>query len=523
MAIPAEVVSTAVPAGRRWLNNVATGYSDIAFGGVIYVLLTPVLVQGLGVEAYALWVLSHTVTFYLGLMDLGLGPAHVRFHALYAARGRQRRLRALLATVGVALMLSGVLAAVAAGLLALSPAAVWLDLPGDLAAAVPVVLLLIAVNVLFSLPGSALENVYEGEQRFDLRNLRSIVLRLLAAGMQLALLLNGFGIVALVAVELGIALLRIVIDVCLVRRLAPQILARPFRGDRRLWRRIRPFALWAFVDDLLVEGSANLDKLLLVVLLPVALLTPYVLCVAIATLLLLVVRPVAETLFPMASGFHARGRTEDLVRVLVSGTRSVMLLTAPLALVLILFGEGLLLFWVPTVEELLPTGLLALVVATFFVAAVCWPATLVLMALGRMRLVVVITLAELALIVVLALLLVPPLGLNGFALATLSSNLLAGVGLLAPAVCRVAGVRLWWLFRATVGRVLLPVAVALLVAVPFTFWREAHELLVFTVAALVVAGVYLPLCYLAGMDHWDREQAHTLMRRLLGTATAGGR
>ena len=522
MAIPAETSSTTTPANRRWLHNVATGYSDIAVGGVIYVLLTPVLVQALGVEAYALWVLSHTVTFYLGLMDLGLGPAHVRFHAVYAARGRQRRLRALLATVLIALTVSGVFAAAAAGLLAVSPVAAWLDLSGDLAAAAPIVLLLIAGNVLVSLPGSALENVYEGEQRFDLRNLRSIVLRLLAAGAQLTLLLNGFGIVALVAVELGITLLRIAIDVCLVRRLAPQLLARPFRADRRLWRRIRPFALWAFVDDLLVEGSANLDKLLLVALLPVALLTPYALCVAIATLLLLVVRPVAETLFPMASGFHARGRAGDLARVLVSGTRSVMLLSTPLAMVLILFGEGLLLFWVPTVEELLPPGLLALVVASFLVAAMCWPATLVLMALGHMRLVVAITLAELALIVTLALLLVPPLGLNGFALATLSSNLLVGIGLLAPAVCRVTGIRFGRLFRDTVGRVLLPAVAGLLVAVPFMFWREAHDLLVFTVAALAVGAVYLPLCYLAGMDHWDRTQVQTVMRRLCGTATAGG-
>lgn len=523
MAMPAETRATAVPAGRRWLNNVATGYTDIAVGGVIYVLLTPVLVQALGVEAYALWVLSHTVTFYLGLMDLGLGPAHVRFHALYAARGRQRRLRALLATVVVALTLSGVLAATAAGLLAVSPVATWLDLSGELAAAAPLVLLLVAVNVLISLPGSALENVYEGEQRFDLRNVRSIVLRLLAASAQLALLLNGFGIVALVAVELGIAMLRVAIDLCLVRRVAPQLLAPPFRADRRLWRRIRPFALWAFVDDLLVEGSANLDRLLLVVLLPVALLTPYVLCVAVATLLLLVVRPVAETLFPMASGFHARGRTEDLTRVLVTGTRSVMLLTVPLAMVLILFGEGLLLFWVPTVEGLLPPGLLALVVGTFLVAAVCWPATLVLMALGRVRLVVAITLTEVALIVFLALLLVPSLGLNGFALATLASNLLVGVGLLAPAVCRVTGVQLPWLVRVTAGRVLLPVFAALLVAVPFTLWREAHDLLVFTVATLAVGAVYLPLCYLAGIDRWDRMQVHSAIRRLYGTAMAGGR
>ena len=499
---------------RRWLRNVATSYGDILVGGAIYVAFTPFLVHHLGLEAFAVWVVSHTITFYLSLLDLGFGQAHVRFHARHAARGQREAVHRLAGTIAPALALAGLVAAVLAGLIAVAPLERWFQVSTVLEADLRLVVVILGLNLLISLPGSTLENVYEGEQRFDIRNLRSIVLRLITVAVQVALLLNGYGIVALAAVELGVSVLRVGIDLVLANRLVPGLLRTRVAMDPRVWRRIRPFALWAFVDDLLVEGSAHLDKLLVAVFLPMALLTPYALCAALAGLIFLAVRPVTETFFPMAAGLHARGKRLELSQLLLSGTKAVLGLTTPIAIMLVFFGETVLLTWVPDVGESLTPGLLQLVVLTFYFSAAWWTATLVLMAVNRIRLVAVMTLVELALALALIVLLVPSYGLIGFATAALVANVIVAFGVLMPAVCGSTGLPPRAFLAATFGRMILVSLPAMLLAAGFHVVVEESGWPTLIAAAAVVALVYALSVFWGGLDAWERNQAVALLKKL---------
>ncbi|MCP1675778.1 O-antigen/teichoic acid export membrane protein [Natronocella acetinitrilica] len=498
---------SAMPArdDRRWLRNVATSYGDLLLGGTIYVLITPFIIHHLGLEAYAVWLISHTLTFYLGMLDLGIGQAHVRFHARHVAQGRPRAALRLAGNVVPALIVAGVVAAVAAAVIGLMPLERVFSVEGGLAFDFRLVVIILGLNLLIALPASALENIYEGEQRFDIRNLRSIVLRIVAVSVQVWLLLQGYGIVALALVELCVSALRACIDLLLVSRLLPGLLRTRLSMDRRVWRRIRPFALWAFVDDLLVEGSAHIDKLLVALLLPMALVTPYALCIAVAGLLLLLAQPIAETFFPMASSLHASGRQSELARVLRTGTKATVAVAAPVAVFLLLVGESLLVFWVAELEPVLVAGLLPLVVVSFFVAAICWTPTLVLMAVNRIRLVACLTLAEIGLSVALMLILVPRLGLLGVAWAVLIAGLLVGSLFLLPAACRAANLGLVDLLASGVARVILAVGPAAVLGGTLGIMRAPFGLFDFMLIAACIATAYLPALYFGGLDAWERS------------------
>mgnify|MGYP001459900742 CR=1 FL=1 len=67
------------PAANRWLANIGSGYADAAVGGVIYIVLTPVLIRSVGVEAYGVWLLSHAITFYLKFFDFGCGDQRIKY------------------------------------------------------------------------------------------------------------------------------------------------------------------------------------------------------------------------------------------------------------------------------------------------------------------------------------------------------------------------------------------------------------------------------------------------------------
>ena len=150
-------------------------------------------------------------------------------------------------------------------------------------------------------------------------------------------------------------------DIWLIRRIFPGVLQLDAGFSWRLWRRIRRYALWSYLDDLLVEGTAQLDKLLLAVFLPIVALTPYALSLSLAGVLFVAVGPMTETFFPMAASLRAGAQREDLARLLVDGSKLVTAIAAPLAIFFCCFGDWVLRLWVPEGAASLPAGLVTLV------------------------------------------------------------------------------------------------------------------------------------------------------------------
>ena len=457
----------------RWLRNVGTGYADTLVGGVIFIVLTPLFVRELGIEGYAVWILGHTIVFYLAFLDLGFGNAQVRYHARFVAQGRASDVRATIATSCVSLVFAGVVAGLIGTAIALFTPLSWLHLSRELIDDFRLVVLLLSAEMLVSFAASAVENIYEGANRFDLRNLRSIGLRVLTAAAQVIALSRGAGLVEIVAIELGAACVRLLLDVVLTSRIMPGWWRAPARLHVRVWRRLRSFALWTSADEALTEGGAQLDNLLIAALLPLALLTPYSLCTGVAGLLLMAVEPIVETFFPMASGMHARHRRADLSRLLLLGSKAAMAIAAPLAVFLAFFGHRVLELWVPEAASSVPNGLMPLVVLDYVTSMYLWTATVVIVAIGKTRLAVMLTLAEIALGIVLVLILTPMYGLLGLALASFIANLLLGFCVQIPVVARAVGVSPAELMVSTLVRVGLATLPAVLAA--FALQQSTNE------------------------------------------------
>jgi len=503
---------------KHFLRNVGTGYAEAAVIAVVHLLLTPLLVARLGVASYGVWVLSVAVAHYFHILDFGLGEAQVRFLAHFEARGLHQAQRRLTATVLTALTLCGLLAAALAVLVACGPLPEYFEVPPELAGTLQVVLLLIAAQVFVGIPSAALDDVYEGIERFDVRNLRSIAHVLLTAIVQATLLLQGFGIVALVAAQLVLGCLRLLVDLWLIERLVPGLLRARVGLDRRVARRIRPFALWSWTDDLLAEGTTYLDDLLVALLLPIALLAGYAVSGSMADALALAVMPLLAVLFPMASRLHGRGATQEVGELLVHATKAGLALAAPLAIFLVFFGYPLLSLWVPEAARQATPQLLWLQVANSAVSVFVWPASIVLTAIGRVRALVLLLLAEVALDVTLTLLLAPRYGLEGVATAGLVANGSMALLFELPLVAAAVGVRLAPWLGALFGRLALAALPAVALA-----WTLSDSALRFSwtglaATATAILALHAAATWLLGASAGERRQLLEFVRsRRAGT------
>jgi O-antigen/teichoic acid export membrane protein len=503
----------AIPARfRGWILNVGSSYADAAVGGVVFIVLTPVIVREIGTEAYAVWVLAHTIAFYLAFLDLGFANAQVRYHARFAAREQSRAVGEVIATSIVALTGAGLVAALLGIGLALIRPEKWLEVSPALARDFESVLILLSVNMLVSFAGAAVENIYEGAQRFDLRNIRSIALRIITAGVQLWFLYRGAGVVELVAIEVAANCLKLALDVVLTSYVLPGWWRGVATFHKRVWRRLRSFALWTSADEVLTEGSAQLDHFLIAALFPLVLLTPYSLCTSVAGVMLMAVHPVVETFFPLASGLDAQSRREDLSRLLIAGTKVATAIAAPIAILLLFFGTQGIELWVPEAADGITQGLMAAVVFDYLTSMYLWTATVILVAIGRTRLVVTLTLVEIVVGVVLMVVLAPIYGLIGIALASFIANVAIGFVLQVPISARAVGVTLSELIGSAVGRIALAAVPAIIVAAVLRNHFVETSWLVLMGCILCVCVVYGLSLWLFGTRREERELYVTLWR-----------
>ena len=497
----------------RWLSNVGTGYADAVVGGILFLGLTPIMVRTLSSDGYAVWLIAHAVIFYLGFLDVGFGHAQVRFHARWASGRRRGGLQALVGTTSAGLAAAGAVAALVGLLLAaLGPMASF-DAPPPLRDELRVVLALLSVNLLLTFPSAVLSNLYRGAQRFDLANVRSIALRLTAAAAQLACLMHGSGLITLAVIELTMTAARILLDLAILSRLLPGLLRTPVRFHRRTWRGIRRYALWSAFEDLLVDGSTRLEQLLIVVLLPLSLLTPYALAGAAAGVLLLAIGPISETFLPMTAQLHAEGNDAQLGQLLAAGSKVAAGVAAPAAIFLWVFGDDALSLWSPEGVAGMPPALLRIITINLMVSAFLTTSAMMLLAAGRVRTIAMLTLAEVALGTALIFVLAPRYGLSGVAAGLLIANVLIGFAVQVPIATSTFHVRPIGFLWSSLGRVALASAPAYALALALhERSRPGIESLI--IAALSIGFAYLVALLVLGTSARERAGYTLLWREL---------
>ena len=421
---------------RALTRNISWNYIQAGLSVVVYFLITPVVVARLGEVGFGIWVLLRAILFYLRFLDFGFHNALVKYVAEYGERRDWPGVNGLIATTASVLTIAGVTA------LLVSAAIAWLVVPHAFhvpAGRIPelqVATVLLGVDLLLAFPASVVGAVFEGRQRFDVLSGVSMAATIVCAGATVFVLELGKGILALVAVEIGGTLLTAALSLALLRRLEPEVRLTlgPIGGP--YLRRIRGYSTWTSLNEILAEGGAEVEKLLIPVVLSISLLTPYTLVCTVAAVIFLAIEPLTDAFFPLSSAFDATGDEERLRRLLVRGTKVVLAISLPLAVAVVAYGGEFIIGWIGEAYVAVPAGVLPLVVGSFTVTAFVLTATTILLALARVKEVFYMGIAELVLAVGFVLVAVPRFGLPGLAGSLLAANALVTFVWIVPYTCR---------------------------------------------------------------------------------------
>ena len=472
----------------RLMRDGVFNNASIVAGGVIGIILVPILLHGLGVESYGIWIVALSLVGVAGLFDCGLGQAVTREVAASLDRESTAESAKFVSTARNAYLLLGAaggMVIAAAGL----PMARGLHLPyGRNVAAV------------FLLAGAAFvaerlltfsTAVLRGLRRFDASNALMIAMAIWRACGIIALLKLGRGLLTVMAWQaLATA------AAAWAGHWALRNLRREFRFGigRPDWSILRAHLSFGLASQLTTVADVMLWQLVPVIVgfvLGSGWIAPFYIAQRFPLSLAPVIWSTAEALFPAVSQHQ---RDDDFTRtreILEVGTRWTVVIALPLCLVLILMAPELLQAWVGqhSPDTVVVLRLITLAVLVEGAAAASFQT---LWGRGEVRSLVVISGALSGGSLALSLVLLPRLGVTGAAWGLLLPMLAASAAYTWTAARHCGTSLLHILDKASEG-LLLPLLACL--AVCTAVKNLGHPGWTVVITAASTAGLAYLICF----------------------------
>lgn len=484
---------------RLAIRGVLWNWGTKALLTAIAFVLAPIVVHGLGTEAYGIWAIIQSLTNYLAI--IGMRGAGTKYLAQYEAMNDRLAVSKVAMTSVVANTLIGVVAfAAALGLAAVFPAV--FDLGSQSAWAVRWVVILVGLNFTVRFVGQTFAAHLIALNRFDLHNAIVLGVTALQAAAMVVVIRLGGGLVHLASVVLAVETLQQCINFAVCSRLVGGFSPALSQFDRTMFRDLFNFSFLNLFITMSKRVTAYAGGAIIGLAQGPTMAAYYVIGEGLLSKADSFRSGITAVLFPIASRLDAQQKRDTLVRVSLLASRILLALGLLFVAVFVIMGRRLIGLWMGAEFVPYTYPVLAVLTLAYIVKMSRDGLYSILMGMGRMgflgRLAVVEGLATLALGAWMTFW----FGLLGMAWASVAVQLL-----IASIALPLYAKRVGLLENRYLLRVALPAAIsavpALGLALAFERWLAATHLLVLlgemAVVALVAAGGAWVVCIDAEM------------------------
>jgi len=483
-------------------QNVTVNYVVTGTELLIGVFMLPFNVAHLGQAAYGLWVLVASVTVYFSMFDLGYGVALVRFAARYRAKGDTKGLNEIISTMFVVFSAVGLVAFTIALLISLNLEK-FFPLTPDQAKTGRIVLLFISSYVALQFPASVFGGIVNGFQRTYLNGAVAFVTALVVAGVNVIVLLSGYGLAELVAATTAVRILSIFAYALNAYRVFPDLRIRPRYFKRERLREVTGFSVFILIIDIANKLNYSTDAIVVGAFLG----TSAVAIWAVAQRVIEIVQRISDqlnaVLFPVVVDNATVQRVDRLQEILVQGQRLSLAMVVPMATVLGLTARPLVMVWVgPQFSASVNIIYILSVVVALRVGNAT--SAVILKGSDLHKFLAVSNLSMAVGNLVLSVILVHFYGLIGVAIGTLIPMIVISMFVVFPAACRRVKLPVWTVAQRSVWPATWP-AVVMAGFVVLTRGRIQGSWSLLVLQSLVAAAIYVALFLSFAINRTERQ------------------
>ncbi|MBN1917616.1 MAG: oligosaccharide flippase family protein [Verrucomicrobia bacterium] len=495
---------------NQLIKNILSNWAFLFLNLVIFFFLTPYIIEVLGAERSGLWFLIGSITGYFGIVAFGIPGATEKYVAEYMAKGDHEQVNRVISTslflslwlAAIALATAAVLALVADRVLTVSAAHVtearW-------------VMLIIGVDLAFSYPCALMFNVLKGFNRHDVRNAMLIPALLVKAGAFVIALVNGGGVVSLVLIQLATNVASYTAATVWVLRKTPWLHVSISTRHPGVCRLLLTYGAFQFVAMAAGRIIVYTDGWIIASMLSMTGVTVYNVAAKLSNQGRDISSGLDMTLRPAASHLHGLGDTAGLQKLLVTGSRIVVILLGALYIVYLTWGGEFIRLWLPGLSPAQAAGsycCLLILVGAAFLTTPLGPGISIMYGIARhqpfARLGVIVAVANVGLSIALAF----PLGIYGVAIGTVTPLFLIRGLYMYRYLPRIVEMSPWHYLVGVWGQPLLALAPLAAVLIGLRFVLEFTSLWWLMGFLAITGSAYVLWVYLVVLRHEEKQLIH---------------
>lgn len=358
-----------------------------------------------------------SLTGYLGLLNLGVRAAVMRYVARFHLEANDQEASAVASSALAIFLVAGTLALFVSLVFAALVVRLF-HIPQNYYFASRTIVILGGGTIAVSLVSAVFGGIVAALHRFDLMNAIEVTSSFFSAGAMVLVLSAGKGLIGLAVVNFVFAIVTGVAYMLIALRIYPALRIRLGNCDRQHLKLI--FVLG--IHSLLLQISFNLifysDSLVIGAFLSINLITFFAIAANLMNYSRMLISGISATMTPRASALEARGGRQEVQTLLMKATRLATLVILPIAVTFLLRGSSFIRLWMGhEYGEQSGRVLRILALALIFVAG-NQVAISTMMGIGKHRPVVFVVCCEALCNLILSIVLVRPLGIFGVAWGT---------------------------------------------------------------------------------------------------------
>ena len=474
---------------RHIARNVLFNWFGTIANMAVGFFLSPFIVHRLGNIAFGVWVLAVSAVAYLGLLDLGMQSAVLRFVSKgHTQNDHQGASEAISAALWVRIQISALILLVSVGIAAVFP--LLFKVPSELAREAREAVLLIGVKMAITMSIGVVAGVLSALNRYDLQTYATLVQTAVRVVGVVAVLRTGHGIVAIAVCELIAVLVYNTLIVWIARRLYPELQILLNKPNSETLRKIWTYSTYAFLTTIAIQLVYQTDYLVVGAFVSASAVTFYAIANSLCRIADQFVGSMGGTFVPAASTYEAAGDTNSLLMLYKNGTRATLAVSLPILVTLILRGPSFIGLWMgPQYSHSSGTVLVILCTALLFSFA-NRTAGSIAFGIEKHKMSAIWAIGEGIANLALSITLVRWYGIYGVAIGTLVPSLVVHLVLWPNYVCKLVGMS----YSEVVWKVWAPVFLS---SIPFAIATytvnvrfPAHHLIVFFLQVIAILPLF---------------------------------
>lgn len=405
-------------------RSVLSNWSFLFLNVLIAFWMTPFVIRHLGDSAYGIWALVLQLTGYMGVVDVGLRSAIVRFVSRFHAQSDHQ---AAVRLINTTLTLYAGMAplCILIGILLAAFAVPHFHLPQGMLHEAQIALILAAACMACDFIFASYHSTFAALSRWDLMNgVYDVVIILRAAAVFLFLKL-GFGLIAVALIQLCSLFVGYLTETLILRKLLPHY---SFYWQKPNFVEMRPIFVHGWYSFLLsVANRINyqVDSIVIATFLPIGQVTFYIIGFRLVEYLRDLMTSTTMIVAPVISSLEAVGDSERITGAVIKTTKYSLFIGFLGAAGLFCLGRHFLRLWMGESFSATSGDVLLILSSGFFVSCTQFASNQILFGVSKHRLNLRWTILEAALNLGFSLLLVRRYGIFGVAAGTAAANLIA--------------------------------------------------------------------------------------------------